>query len=196
MKRAVWVGMTYLALLVAGLSGTYILADPSVFHPLFQAKFITHLAAIRWHALTGCVALALGPFLFLPGPRRVHRFLGRIYLGCVLVSASTGLRMSLIAYGGPVPQTQFTVLSFLWLVSALMAYGTVRAGRIEEHRRWMGRNYALTWGTVATRVCLHGLQELGCPLDPLYQLVGLPWVPCLVAGELLLSRPARRPPPA
>lgn len=185
MKRAVWVGMTYLALLVAGLSGTYILSDPSVFHPDFQAKFVAHLAAIRWHAVAGCVALVLGPFLFLPGKGRLHRTAGRVYLACVLISAATGVRMSLIANGGVFPQAQFTVLSLLWLCTGLMAYGTVRAGRIDEHRRWMVRNYALTWGTVATRVCLNGLPALGVPDEPLYQLVGLPWIPCLVLAEVL-----------
>jgi len=66
---------------------------------------------------------------------------------------------------------------------------TARAREIPAHRRWMIRNYSLTFAAVTLRLYLPLAFLLGIPFELSYPLVAwLCWVPNLVAAEYLVSR--------
>ncbi len=77
----------------------------------------------------------------------------------------------------------------------MRAYAAIRARDIELHRRWMVRNFALTFAAVTLRLWLPASVVSGIPFEAAYPVIAwLCWVPNLLAAELLL-RPAgmRRP---
>lgn len=141
-------------------------------------------------------ALALGPLQFSARLRArnvaVHRWLGRLYLGVgVLVGGSAGLYMAVHAFGGIVSKLGFGCLAVLWLFTDLRAYLAIRAREVAAHRRWMVRNFPLTFAAVTLRIYLPGSVAAGIPFEVAYPAIAwLCWVPNLVAVEVLAVRRA------
>jgi uncharacterized membrane protein len=160
----------------------------------FVANYQAHAAGIYTHVFSAVIALLLGPLQFLPGLRqrhkRLHRMLGRIYLGAgVLVGGLSGLYMSMFAFGGPVVQLGFAGLAAGWLYTGFMAYRAIRAGRVEEHRAFMVRNFALTLAAVSLRVWLPLSMMAGVPFPTAYAVIAWAcWLPNLVVAEFWLNR--------
>lgn len=105
-------------------------------------------AAIPWlmilHGIPGALALFLGIFQFSDRLRRrflqLHRVLGRIYVGCVVVSAPFAV---MVALALPIPTllpASITQASG-WVLCTGTALYCVRTGRIQQHREWMIRSY-------------------------------------------------------
>ena len=86
------------------------------------------------------------------------------------------------------------MLAVLWLFTAGAAYVRIRAKQIESHKRWMIRNYALTFAAVTLRLWLIGLQALaGVPqLEAYITVAWISWVPNLLVAEWIVER-SRRP---
>lgn len=126
--------------------------------------FAAHRLGIYSHVFGSVFALALGPVQFSARLRArnvaVHRWLGRLYLGVgVLVGGSAGLFMA------------------------------IRAREVAAHRRWMVRNFALTFAAGTLRIYLPGSMAAGIPFEVAYPAIAwLCWVPNLVAAEVLTVR--------
>jgi len=182
----------------------YVIFPPGrLVHPEMRAVFEAHSTAIRMHVFGAAVALALGPFQFSGRLRgrhpRLHRWMGRAYLAFgVLVGGAAGLVLAGSAYGGTVSQAGFGLLALAWLGSGALAFGAIRRRDTAVHRRWMVRNFALTFAAVTLRLYLPASAALGVPFDVAYPAIAwLCWVPNLFVAELLWNRgvPGRRPPP-
>lgn len=173
------------------------------FSPAANPEFHQRLMTLPWYAyahfLGSGTALLVGGFQFSGRLRRarpqLHRWLGRTYLTAVLVGGIGGLGLAAISHGGPPTHVGFALLGVLWLYSAALAYRAIRAGRVDEHRRWMIRSFALTFAAVTLRIQL-GLftAGLGWSFDDAYVTVAwLSWVPNLVIAEWwILQRTAQR----
>jgi uncharacterized membrane protein len=126
----------------------------------------------------------------------IHRWLGRLHLLGVLVGGGTGLYMARLSYGGLPAHLSFATLAAWWLATGLLAYRRIRAGEIEAHRRWMLRNYALTFAAVTLRLwLLLLLYPLRVPYEEAYVTAAwIGWVWNLAAAEWLVHRtqPGRR----
>jgi uncharacterized membrane protein len=163
-------------------------------HPDIRATFETQRMGIYVHVFASAVALALGPFQFSARLRArrlsVHRWSGRVYLGVgVLVGGLAGLFMAAHAYGGPASRLGFAGLAIGWLYTGLRAYWAVRSGDIASHRRWMVRNFALTFAAVTLRLWLPASMASGIPFDLAYPVIAwLCWVPNLLVAELLFNK--------
>jgi uncharacterized membrane protein len=149
-----------------------------------------HSFAISLHIVGAMLALALGPFQFLSRLRsrylNVHRWIGRLYLLGVLAGGSSGLYLAAFSYGGMITHLGFGILAVLWLATGLLAYRAIRARRIEVHRRWMTRNFALTLAGVMLRIWLPVMVTSGIPFEAAYLVVAwLCWVPNLGVAEVL-----------
>ena len=115
---------------------------------------------VRWillfHVLGGLIALLIGPLQFSSRFRqrhlRIHRILGRVYLGGVAVSAVVALYVSAIHQKDIQDRQWIFSLAIAWLITGAMAFAAVRNGNIEAHRQWMARNYAFTTVFVTVRV--------------------------------------------
>lgn len=189
-----WGLMTLLALATVLLVSRYLTLDPAVFFTEQRAVYSAHLTVLLLHVVGSMLALALGPFLFLPSLRvrwpAVHRWLGRVYLLGNLVGGSAGLMMSTYAYAGAIAGSGFATLALFWLATGLLAFIHIRNGNVHEHRRWMVRNFALTLAGVMLRLQLP-LFSLVLDFAVAYQMIAwLCWAPNLLVAEWIL-RPRR-----
>lgn len=118
-------------------------------------------APIPWlmlaHGVPGALALLLGVFQFSSRLRRrhlqLHRVLGRIYVGCAVLSAPVAI---VVSRALPIPTLFMASLiqSFGWLVTIATALYCVRTGRIQQHREWMMRSYPFAAMFVVVRAIL------------------------------------------
>ena len=181
----------FLAFGVAGYAAFVygVLPLGSLVHPDMQATFLAHSTGIYTHAFASIVALVLGPFQFSAHLRTkhtdLHRWLGRTYLAVgVLVGGLAGLYMSQYAYGGPVARLGFASLAIFWLYSGLRAYLAIRRGAVHEHRKWMVRNFALTFAAVMLRLYLPASMAAGIEFAVAYPVIAwLCWVPNVLFAE-------------
>jgi len=163
-------------------------------HPQMKLAFEAHRVAILTHIFCSALAMLLGPWQFVPGLRArrpvLHRWSGRLYLVAgVLPGGIAGLYVSGFAFGGPVNQLGFAVLAVLWLASGVQAYRTIRAGRVNAHRQWMLRNFALTFAAVTLRIYLGTFAAMGIPFATFYAWLGwLCWVPNVLLIEWYIRR--------
>lgn len=189
-----WGVLTLFALVEVLFAGRYLTLDPALFFSEQRAIYSAHLTILMMHIVGSMVALGLGPFLFLPGWRSkrpaLHRWLGRVYLLGNLAGGVGGLLLSSYAYSGALARNGFATLALLWLATGLMAFLRIRAGNVNDHRRWMMRNFALTLAGVMLRLQVPLLTTV-MDFAIAYPLIAwLCWVPNLLIAEWLL-RPHR-----
>ena len=161
----------------------------SLVTPQMRATYVAHSVGIYGHIVGAVVALLLGPFQFSTRLRNsrpnVHRWMGRVYLGFgVLCGALFGLYMSRFAYGGTIARAGFATLALCWLYSGARAYLAIRRGAIQKHRKWMVRNFALTFGAVTLRIYLPISHVVGIDFDVAYPVIAwIAWVPNMLVAE-------------
>ena len=190
-----WGLMTFLSLGIVLVVSRYLTLNPKVFFPQQRVVYLAHMTGIVTHIVGGMLALGLGPFQFLRGLRTnrpsVHRWLGRAYLLGILFGGVAGLYMATFAYTGAVASVGFGLLALLWLSTGILAYRAIRRGDVSTHRRWMVRNFALTFAAVTLRLQLPFL-EAGFGFDVGYRIVAWSaWLPNLLLVEWFLNRRRR-----
>ena len=161
LPRIGWAFMFVGALFAAGNAILFMTVD-GFGGPDLKTRFLGE-PLIGWaHTMGGAVAVLIGPFQFLSVVRnrfrRVHVWMGRVYLTAVLAGGLAGLYFAPTSLGGPITAIGFTLLAIIWLYTGSMAYLAIRRRDIAAHRRWMIRNYALTFAAVTLRIelcCAH-----------------------------------------
>lgn len=200
MRRVAYALVVFLALGVVGyiLTVYSFLPFGTALHPDLRPSFETHHRVFLYaHVFGAAIALALGPFQFWARLRttrpQVHRWMGRFYLGIgVLVGGVSALALAFNAYGGLMARLGFGALALLWLFTGAQAYRAIRAGDTQSHRRWMTRNFALTFAAVMLRLWLPGLVISGVAFSTAYPIIAwLCWVPNLLVAELLILKSSR-----
>jgi uncharacterized membrane protein len=161
--------------------------------PQFKARLLGEPLMGWSHAMGGAVAAIIGPFQFLSFIRNryrtVHVWLGRIYLISVLAGGLAGLYFGLKSVGGDIAARGFTLLAIIWLSTGSLAYAAIRRRDVIAHRRWMIRNYALTFAAATLRVELFALLASGVAFAVAYKIVAWSsWVPNLAIVETWLRR--------
>jgi uncharacterized membrane protein len=162
--------------------------------PEMRAGFAAHAEAVYLHAVAASVALLLGPLQLSAKLRTtrpaVHRWTGRAYLGVgVLVGGSSGLYLAQYAYGGLAARLGFGTLAIAWLYTGLRGFLAIRAGAVAEHRRWMLRNFALTFAAVMLRLYLPAAVGAGAEFEQAYAAIAwLCWIPNLAVAEWVAGR--------
>ena len=165
-------------------------------HPDMRATYLAHEVGIYMHVFAASIALLLGPLQFYAGLRQrhmqVHRWLGRVYLGIgVFLGGLSGLYMAAFAFGGIAAKLGFACLALAWLYTGIRALAAIRRGAVVEHRKWMVRNFSLTFAAVTLRIYLASAMLSGIPFETSYPFIAwLCWVPNLVVAEALLNRNA------
>jgi uncharacterized membrane protein len=163
-------------------------------HPDMRAVFQAHPIGIYAHVFASVIALALGPFQFSSRLRaskiQLHRWCGRAYLGVgVLVGGLASLYMSLHAFGGIASRLGFGCLALAWLFTGLRAFLAIRRRDVTSHRRWMVRNFALTFAAVTLRLYLPSSIAMGAAFEVAYPVIAwLCWLPNVLVAELLFNR--------
>ena len=215
--RKTWLKVAFvLALLVSAYSIVqYVVFSPKsagmVKLHLLDAEFPYHqwVNFLYLHAVGSAIALAIGPLLFSARLQakhlRWHRRLGKLYIVSILGGGGSGIYLAFEALGGLVSQAGFLALDILWLATTYLGYRRIRQKRIEQHREWMLRSYALTFAGVTLRFWVASLGMLTIPLENFAQFelllddfnrvyrldAWLCWVPNLIFAEWLIRRRRR-----
>jgi hypothetical protein len=83
----------------------------------------------------------------------VHRRLGRVLLGCGLVSAVFALLFGIpFAWGGSAESWATVVFGTWFAACLLLAFRAIRADNVPQHRRWMIRAFAVSVGIGTIRI--------------------------------------------
>ncbi|MBI3546842.1 MAG: DUF2306 domain-containing protein [Gammaproteobacteria bacterium] len=171
----------------------------SLVHPLMKLNFQAHAGGVYLHVFAAALALLLGPLQFSSAWRqqnpRWHRWSGRVYLILgVLVGGLSGLYIAQFAFGGWIARSGFSLLALAWLFSGLMAYRAIRRADIFNHRRWMLRNFSLTFAAVTLRIDLGLFSAAGVTFEVFYPwLAWLCWLPNGMWAEWFISTKSNAP---
>jgi uncharacterized membrane protein len=193
-----WWLMLVVAIGVAGYALSFLWRGIGAFGQDLHASFFERPWAVWFHIVFGPIALVTGALNFRHSIRRarpaVHRRLGQAYVLSAIISGSAGLWLAFFAAGGGANRLGFLGLAVSTLVTTTMAYRMARARRLNEHRRWMIRSYALILAAVTLRIELPLLAIYYYQaFAPAYRIVAWScWVPNLLVAEWLVRRPLRR----
>lgn len=154
-----------------------------------------HWALRGWlliHMTAGTVTLLTGPFQFWTGFRRryarLHRWMGRLFLGGVAVGSVSAYRMAIGTALGWGWGFALLMMATAWFTSAAMAFYAISRGRVQIHKEWMVRTYVVTFAFVFIRVLSDYYPGNRLPVsdrDVTYAWVS--WVLPLLFTELILQ---------
>jgi hypothetical protein len=189
-KRVGLVAMTVLAAATAAYSLRFFAVPFGVF-PQVDAGIRKVIETVPvfgpLHMLAAPIALLFGPFQFwsnLRGSRpRVHRVMGRVYVGACLIAGGAGLLTAVHASGGPIASAGFGLLAILWLYATVVAWRAAVARRIAAHQLAMRFSFAMTFGAVTLRLQIPLFFWLGYPSYSAMSvwLAWTAWVPNVLA---------------
>ncbi len=164
-QRLAWLRPKYILFAVIGLMAAYVLRHNE--HFLIDAKDPEwpHIQPFKWwllpHGLMGACALLLAPMQFSDRLRRrftrFHRVVGRFYVAGVFVAAPLGFYIQHFEerLGGA---RSFSVAAaadaILWMVTTVIAFAFILKGKVQQHRQWMTRSFAVAIVFLEVRVVL------------------------------------------
>jgi uncharacterized membrane protein len=173
-QRSSWFRTKYLLFAAIGLMLAYVIPHDESFlvhpkDPLWQ-----HYEPFKWwllpHGIAGACALLLGPMQFSDRLRarfrRLHRVAGRVYVAGVFVAAPLGFYIQYFQERTGDPRS-FSIAAAadaaLWMITTGIALVFVLKGKVQEHRQWMTRSFAVALVFLEGRVIggVTGWEDLG-----------------------------------
>ena len=153
----------YLLFAAIGLMLAYVIPHDESFlvhpkDPLWQ-----HYQPFKWwllpHGIAGACALLLGPMQFSDRLRarfkQLHRVVGRIYVAGVFFAAPLGVYIQYFEERMGNPRS-FSIAAAadaaLWIVTTGIAMVFILRGKVQEHRQWMTRSFAVAIVFLEVRV--------------------------------------------
>ncbi len=157
---SIWLLMAILAMILFIITASYLSFRPNVNFLLVKQDIVNDSIwrpTFYIHVISGMMVILVGPFQFLKSFRNKylswHKLGGKIYAySILLLAAPTGLIMAFYAEGGLWSTVAFSIMSILWFVTTLMAVIKIKQRKIEEHKMWMMRSYALSFAAVTLRL--------------------------------------------
>lgn len=194
LRSAGWGILTFLAI-GTGL-GALRYGLPNVPFPANLDNSVTRRPWLVTHATFSAIALLSGPWQFLAVVRRrslqAHRSLGRVYCGAVSAGWLSSLPIAAHAQTGAAACAGFLALGAVWICATAAGYFAIRGGRMEAHRAWMTRSYALTAAAITLRLYLPLVFVMHAPFNVGYPMVAWAcWIPNLLFAEWLVRRRGR-----
>jgi uncharacterized membrane protein len=152
--RINWLRPKYLVFVLICLMMVYVLGHNETFIVDRADPNWAHIHSFRWwllpHGLAGACALLLAPLQFSDRLRqrfaRTHRIIGRIYIAGVFILAPLGVYIQYLEerMGAGRSFTIATLVDAVLLTStAAIALYFIRRRKIQQHRQWMTRSYAV-----------------------------------------------------
>jgi uncharacterized membrane protein len=123
-----------------------------------------HYQIFKWwllpHGMAGVCALLLGPMQFSDRLRRrytkLHRVVGRVYVAGALIGAPLGAFIQYRFDERLGDSRSFTIATVvdasLWILTTAIALAFALRGKIQQHRQWMTRSYAVAIVFLEVRV--------------------------------------------
>lgn len=168
--------------------------------PLLDSK---SLANVIWnicfytHISLGGIALLVGWSQFSEKFRKrniqLHRIIGKIYVGSVLLSSITGIYIGYFAEGGIISQVGFISLGIIWFYTTLTAFLEIKKGKIEQHKKRMIYSYAACFAAVTLRLMLPLLILIFHDFILAYRVVAwLCWIPNLLVVHFIILKKTKK----
>jgi hypothetical protein len=140
------------------------------------------------HMVSSAMALLLAPVVILLRHRpELHKPLGRLLGGFVVIGGLTALPVALMSHSTPWARGGFFVQGLVWLYLLGAAYAAIRARDIRRHAKFMIAMVAVTTGAVWFRVMTGTAIALNLPFEPIYALSA--WVGWMAPLAFVLSKP-------
>ena len=132
----------FLALVGIGASATFYLREP------YNPGFLEFPTIVALHVVLGALYLIFAPFQFVKRIRSrhlaYHRRVGRVLVAVGLVVGVTALFAGVvIPFSGWAERVIIGLFGSFFLVALLRGFVHVRAGRVDLHREWMIRAFAI-----------------------------------------------------
>ncbi len=125
----------------------------------------------------------------------IHITIGKLYVFSVLfLAAPSGFFIGLYANGGFYSKVSFVTLSFLWFYFTLKGFLMVKSKKINLHKKFMLRSFALAFSAITLRlwkVILVYLFHLS-PMDTYQIIAWLGWIPNILLIEYYIFKQDRR----
>lgn len=197
-KYSFWLAILYFSYLLLLITLQYIPAKINV--AFLNTKtdvvhFLFYKIAFFTHVYTSLFCILAGFFLFSSFIRNkympLHKTVGKIYIITVLFfSGISGFIMSLYANGGWRAQLSFIILSVLWWVFTYKAYHYAKVKKIQLHRAYMIRSYALTLSAISLRLFKYIIVYLWAlpPLDTYRIVAWLSWIINIIVAEIIILK--------
>ncbi|MFB7515223.1 DUF2306 domain-containing protein [Streptomyces sp. NPDC056144] len=157
--RRPWVGplATVAAIFIVYAVPPYLTFDPATSKIPANPNYAWHYPVLVTHILCGTIALVTCCLQVWPVLRdrypQVHRTSGRLYVFAGVVPSSiAGVASAIASPSGLIMQLATVTSSTLWVFTALMGFRMALQGRMDEHKRWMVRSFALTMSIIVSRV--------------------------------------------
>lgn len=173
-QRASYVRPKYILFAFVGMMVAYVLWHNESFlvHP--KDPVWGHYHPFRWwllpHGLAGACAILLGPLQFSDRLRarftKMHRVIGRIYIFGAMIVAPLGTYIQYFEERMGMTRS-FTMAAAvdaaLLMITTGIAFAFILQGKVQQHRQWMTRSFAVALIFVEVRVILGltGLEKLG-----------------------------------
>ena len=163
LPRRFWLRSKYILFSSIGLMLAYVFVHNEYFLISAKDPEWQHIEPFNWwllpHGIAGACALLLGPMQFSDWLRqkftRLHRVVGRIYVVAVLIAAPLGAYIQYFNERAGTPRS----FSFaagtqmaLWMLTTGIAMAFILRGRVQQHRQWMTRNFAVALVFLEVRV--------------------------------------------
>jgi hypothetical protein len=186
-----WSALLVLSAPVGVYALRYWSGDPALLPYELRANLLHNVPAFTLHTSFGGVAILLAPWQFFGRLRRryplMHRWTGRAYCLCVLISGVAAYPVAFGTIAGPIATAGFSLMATVWLASTLIAWEAARRRRWVVHQHWMVRSFALCLSAVTLRLML--LVPIPPQLDFMaaYRLISwASWILNLLVAELWL----------
>jgi uncharacterized membrane protein len=173
-QRATRLRPKYLVFGFVGLMIAYVLYHNESFLIRPNAPVWQHYRPFRWwllpHVVAGACAIFLGPLQFSDRLRaryaKLHRVIGRIYIVGAMILAPLGAYIQYFQerMGAPRSFTMAGVVDALLLMTTTgIALGFILKGKVQQHRQWMTRSFAVALVFLEVRVIqgVTGWEKLG-----------------------------------
>ena len=152
---------------------------------------------LYFHVAGGVTALTVALLQFVPRIRErapaLHRATGRIYALACAIAAPAGFMLAIGTMAGPLAGTGFAISAVLWAVFTFLGVRAAMQKRLDVHRAWMIRSYAITSNAITLRLMLPiAAVILKLPFVSAYQAIAwLSWMTNLAIAEFYLRRKER-----
>jgi len=206
LQRFPWLRSKYLLFAFIGVMIAYVLRHNE--HFLIDAKdpVWEHYQPFKWkllpHGLAGACALLLGPTQFSDRLRRrfakFHRVVGRFYVAGVFIAAPFGTYIQYFEERNGAPRS-FTFAAgldaTLWMLTTGVALALILNGKVEQHRQWMTRSYAVAIVFLEVRVIqgVTGWENLGMAVTETIVWICVGMAIPLCGFSAAMARPATLP---
>lgn len=162
-QRSSWLRPKYLLAAFIGLMYAYVVVHNESFLIQPKAPVWQHYEPFKWwllpHGIAGACAILLGPMQFSDRLRqrftKLHRILGRIYVGGVFIASPLGFYIQFVQEQTGAPRSfslAASVQAIAWFLTTAIALAFILKGKVQQHRQWMTRSFAVALVFLEVRV--------------------------------------------